>query len=75
MHLENGKNKNQIFQCLAFPIGYIRGLRWQWGLKTDFKICVKGIFVHEESSGMRFDHGQFEIKTFRIYALPYLTLQ
>ena len=57
------------FQCLAFPVGYGEGLRWQWGLKTtsDF---FKGIFVQEESSGTRFDHGQFEIKTFPIYAPP-----
>ena len=31
---------------------------------------LKGIFVQEESSGTRFDYGQFEIKTFPIYAPP-----
>ena len=25
------------FQFLAFPIGYVEGLRWRWGLKTIFK--------------------------------------
>ena len=30
----------------------------------------KDIFVQEGSSGTRFDHGQFEIKTFPIYILP-----
>ena len=33
----------------------------------------KGIFVQEGSSEIRFDHGQFEIKTFPIYAPPYCT--
>ena len=58
------------FQFLAFPIGYVGGLRWRWGLKTIFKIFLKGIFVQKGSSGTRFDHGQFEIKTFPIYAPP-----
>ena len=58
------------FQFLAFPIGYIGGRKCQWGLKTHFKTILKGIFVQEGSSGTRFDHGQFEIKTFPIYAPP-----
>ena len=33
-------------------------------------IFLKGIFVQEGSSGTFFDHGQFEIKTFPIYACP-----
>ena len=39
------------------------------------KIFLKGIFVQEGSSGTRFDHGQFEIKTFPIYAPPNYTPQ
>ena len=31
---------------------------------------LNGIFVQEGSSESRFDHGQFEIKTFSIYARP-----
>ena len=31
----------------------------------------KGISVQEGSSEKHFDHGQFEIKTFPIYAPPY----
>ena len=57
------------FSIFAFSIGYIRGLRWQWGLKTNFKFFLKGIFV-QGSSGTRFNHGQFEIRTFPIYAPP-----
>ena len=55
----------------TFSIGYIGGLGLRWGLKTHFKIFLKGIYVQEGSSGTRFDHGQFEIKTFPIYAPPY----
>ena len=36
--------------------------------------CLKGIFIQEGSSGSRFDHGQFEIKAFPIYAPPYCTM-
>ena len=39
------------------------------GSEAHFKI-----FVQEGSSGTRFDHGQFEIKTFRIYAPTYSTV-
>ena len=63
------------FQFLTFPIGYTGGLRWLWGLKTQLQnFFLKGIFVQEGSSGTRFDHGQFEIKTFPIYAPPYCTV-
>ena len=58
---------------IAFPIGYVGSLRWRWGLKTNFKFCLKGIFVQKGSSGTCFDHGQFEIKTFPIYTPPYQT--
>ena len=64
------QKQNSDFQFLAFPIGYVGGLRWEWGLKTNFKIFLNGLFVQEESSGTCFDHGQFEIKTFPIYAPP-----
>ena len=38
------------------------------------KIFLKAYFVQEGSSGNTFfDHGQFEIKTFPIYAPPYYT--
>ena len=36
-------------------------------MRSDF---FKGVFVQTESSGKCFDHGQFEIKTFHIYAPP-----
>ena len=53
---------------------YIGGLRWRWGLKTHFIFFFfKGIFVQEGSSGTLFEHGQFEIKAFSIYAPPYPT--
>ena len=42
------QKQNSDFQFLAFPIGYVGGLRWRWGLKTNFKIFLKGIFVQEE---------------------------
>ena len=64
------QKQNSEFQFLAFPIGYVGVLRWRWGLKTNFKIFSKGIFVQEGSNGTRFDHGQFEIKTFPINAPP-----
>ena len=38
-----------------------------WDLKNPYKILSKGIFVQEEPSETRFDHGQLEIKTFPIY--------
>ena len=41
------------------------------GSEDQLQIFLKGIFVQEGSSGTRFDHGQFEIKTFPIYAPPY----
>ena len=34
-------------------------------------VFAKGVFVQEGSSGTRFEHDQFEIKTFPIYAPPY----
>ena len=40
------------------------------GSEDQLQNFLKGIFVQEESSGTRFDHGQFEIKTFPIYARP-----
>ena len=62
--------QNSDFNILPFPIGYVGGPSWRWGLKINFKIFLKGTFVQEGSSGTHFDHGQFEIKTFPIYALP-----
>ena len=40
------------------------------GSEDQLQFFLKGIFVQEGSSGTRFDHGQFEIKTFPIYACP-----
>ena len=65
------EKNNLDFQFLTFPIGYIRGLGWRWCLKTNFIFFSKGIFVQEGPNGTRFDHGQFGIKTFPIYAPPY----
>ena len=41
------------------------------GSEHPLQIFLKGIFVQEGSSGTCFDQGQFKIKTFPIYALPY----
>ena len=43
------------------------------GSEDPLQIFLKGIFVQEGSSRTRFDHGQFEIKTFPIYAPPYFS--
>ena len=49
-----------------------RGVRGDGGVWRPTSIFFfKCIFVQEGSSGTRFDHGQFEIKTFPIYAPPY----
>ena len=40
------------------------------GSEDPLQTFLKGIFVQEGSSGTRFDHGLFEIKTFPIYAPP-----
>ena len=45
MYFDHDKKQNSDFQFLAFPIGYVGGLRWRWGLKTNFKIVLKGISV------------------------------
>ena len=47
-----------------------RGSKVTVGSEDELQKNFKGIFVQEESSGTRFDHGQFEIKTFPIYASP-----
>ena len=41
------------------------------GSEDPLQNLLKGIFVQEGSSGGHFGHGQFEIKTFPIYAPPY----
>ena len=43
------------------------------GSEDSLQFFLKGIFIQEGSSGTHFDHGQFEIKTFPIYAPPYYT--
>ena len=45
------------------------------GSEDQLQFFLKGIFVQEGSSGTCFDHGQFEIKTFPIYAPPYCQYQ
>ena len=40
------------------------------GSEDALQNLLKGIFVQEGSSGTCFDRGQFEIKTFPIYAPP-----
>ena len=42
------------------------------GFEDTLKIFLKGKFVQKGSSGICFDHGQFEIKTFPIYTLPFV---
>ena len=44
MHFEHGKKQNSDFPFLAFPLGYIGGLRWRWGLKTHFKYLRAYLF-------------------------------
>ena len=41
------------------------------GSEDQLQKFLKGIIVQEGTSGTRFDHGQFEIKTFPIYAPLY----
>ena len=41
------------------------------GSEDPLQFFLKGIFIQEGSSGTRFDHGRFEIKTLPIYAPPY----
>ena len=40
------------------------------GFEDTLKIFFKGKFVQKGSSGICFDYGQFEIKTFPIYTPP-----
>ena len=47
-----------------------RGSEVTVGSEDPLQIVLKGIFVQEGSSGTRFNHDQFEIKTFPIYAPP-----
>ena len=77
-HFDYGKNKIQIFNCLAFPICYIESkvtVGSEDPLKKKNKTKQKNkkfmsIFVQKGSSGTCFNHGQLGIKTFPIYALP-----
>ena len=63
------KKQNSDFQFLTFPIDYVGGLRLTVGSKDQLQNFFKGHFCSGGSSGTRFDHGQFEIKTFPyIYA-------
>ena len=48
-----------------------RGSEVTVGSENPHEKILKGIFVQKGSSGTRFDHGQFEIKTFPIYTPPY----
>ena len=40
------------------------------GSEDQLQNFLKGIFLQKGPSGTRFDHGQFEIETFPIYARP-----
>ena len=69
IHFDHCKNKIQIFNfCLSHRL--YRGLEVTVGTEDPLQIFSKGVFVQEGSSGTCFDHGQFEIKTFPIYAPP-----
>ena len=61
-----------IFRFSIFGLSHrlCRGSEVTVGSEDQPQIFLKGIFVQEGSSGTRFDHGQFEIKTFPIYARP-----
>ena len=70
IHFNHCKNRIQIFNFCLFNRLY-RESAVTVGSETHFKDFLKGIFVQEGSCGTHFDHGQFEIKTFPIYAPPY----
>ena len=72
MHIHHCKNKIQFFNFCLFHRLY-RGSEVMVRSEDPLQIFLKGIFVQEGSSGTRFDHGQFEIKTFLIYTPPYCT--
>ena len=63
------QEQNSDFQFLTFPIGYV-GVWGDGGVWRPTLNFLKGIFVQEGSSGTRFDHGQYEIKTFPICVPP-----
>ena len=61
-----------IFRFSIFSLSHrlCEGSEVTVGSEDQLQNFVKGIFVQEGSSGTRFDHGQFEIKTFPIYTHP-----
>ena len=69
MHFNHDENKIQIFN-FGLSHRLYRGSEVTVGSEDTLKIFLKGIFVQKGSRGTCFDHGQFEIKTFPIYALP-----
>ena len=71
MHFDHGENKIRIFNFWPFPYRLCRGSGVRVGSEDNFKIFLKGVFVQEGSSGTRFDHGQYKIKTFPFYTPPY----
>ena len=59
------------FSIFGLSHSLCRGSEVTVGSEDQLQNVLKGIFVQEGSSGTRFDHGQFDIKTFPIYAPPY----
>ena len=68
MYFDQSQNKIQISIFGLFHRLY-RGSEVTMGSEDTLKILLKGIiFVRKGSSGICFDHGQFEINAFPIYA-------
>ena len=72
MTIAKKKKKKKIrFSIVGLSHRLCRGVSGDGGVSRPTSIVLKGISVQEGSNGTRFDHGQFEIKTFLIYAPPY----
>ena len=59
------------FSIFGLSLRLCRGSEVTVGSEDQLQNFLKGVFVQERSSGTCFDHGQFEVKTFPIYAPPY----
>ena len=73
MHFDLAKTKLR-FSIFGLSHSLHRGSEVTVGSVDPLQYFLKGHnFVREGSSGTRFDHGQFKIKTFPIYAPPHHT--
>ena len=67
MHFDHGKTKFR-FSIFGLSHRLCRVSEVTVGSEDQLQNFLKSIFVQKGPSGTRFDHGQFEIKTFPIYA-------